>query len=74
MTKHLFNGQNQEMELFSKTNFLPDLEIFSGIEGAYVYTACQNFKTQLDDIYFVGCNSNFQLITVIQIPLSSFRG
>jgi len=31
--KHLLNGRNQEMELFSGTNFLPDLEVFSETEG-----------------------------------------
>jgi len=29
----LLNGQNQEMELFSGTKILLDLEVFSGIKG-----------------------------------------
>jgi len=31
--KHLLNDQNQEMEPFRGTKFLPHLEVFSGIEG-----------------------------------------
>jgi len=31
--KHLLNGQNQEMELFSGTKILPNLKGFSGTEG-----------------------------------------
>jgi len=34
--KYLLNGQNQEMELFSGTKVLPNLEFFSGLEGVLV--------------------------------------
>jgi len=35
--KHLLNGQNQEMELFCGTKILPNLEVFSGIEGVQTF-------------------------------------
>jgi len=35
--KHLLNGQNQEIELFSGTKILLDLEGFSGIEGVVIF-------------------------------------
>jgi len=33
--KHLLNGQNQEMKLFSRTKIAPNLEGLGGIEGIY---------------------------------------
>jgi len=33
--KHLLNGQNQEMKLFSGTKILPNLEVFSGTKGIF---------------------------------------
>jgi len=47
--KHLLNGQNKKIELFSGTKILPNLEVVSGIEGVYIFNEFNAFKKNCSD-------------------------
>jgi len=60
--KHLLNGENQELELFSGTIFLPDLEIFSGTGVFFSYIMC-----------FVKSSETFQACSQLALK-NEFKG